>query len=73
MARVKIESIVTKLDYEMKRALEDAVRRVLPEAQVDRTQLFKEFRKAVGRKASTWVSVSDCDVETKCPHCGKRT
>jgi hypothetical protein len=73
MPRVKIESIVTKLDYEMKRALEDAIRRVLPGAQIDRTHLFKEFRKAVGRRAAAWVSVSDSDVEMKCRHCGKET
>jgi hypothetical protein len=73
MAQIRIQSIVEKLDYEMKRALEDAVRRVLPDAQVDRTQLFKEFRKAVGRKVAAWVSVSDGDVKTTCRHCGKET
>jgi len=71
MARVRIQSIVARLDYEMKRALEDAVRRVLPEAQIDRARLFKEFRKAVGKKASVWVDVSDGDVQVTCRHCGE--
>ncbi len=50
MARVKIEDVVDHLGYDMKRALEDAVRRVMPNANVDRNQLFREFRRAVGRK-----------------------
>jgi hypothetical protein len=73
MTRVRIQSIIERRDYEMKRALEDALLRVLPEAQFDRTQLFKEFSKAVGRRASTWVDVSDSDVEVTCRHCGERT
>lgn len=63
MARVKIEDIVDHLDSDMKRALEDAVRRVMPNANVDRNQLFREFRRAVGRKCSTWESVPDQYIE----------
>jgi hypothetical protein len=71
MARVKIESIVDHLDYEMKRALEDAVSRVFPDADINRNELFKAFSRAVGRKCSTWVDVPDNDVEKKCQHCRK--
>lgn len=70
MARVKIQSIIEHLDYEMKRALEDALSRVLPNTNVDRNELYREFRKAVGRKSSTWVDVHDQDVEKKCLKCG---
>jgi hypothetical protein len=63
MARVKIQSIIEHLDYDMKRALEDAVSRALPDADVDRTELYREFRRAVGRRCSAWVDVSDDDVE----------
>jgi hypothetical protein len=59
MARVKIEDVIEYLDYDMKRVLEDAVHRVMPNATVDRNQLFREFRRAVGRKCSTWESVPD--------------
>ncbi len=71
MARVKIQSIIEHLSQDMKRALEDAVSRALPDAQIDRTELYREFRKAVGRKASTWVNVPDQDVEKWCNKCGK--
>jgi len=65
MARVKIQKIIEHLDYDMKRALEDAISEVLPQANVDRDELYRAFRRAVGRKCSTWVNVSDNDVEKR--------
>ena len=41
MARVKIEDVIDHLDYDMKRALEDAVLRVMPNTNVDRNQLCR--------------------------------
>ncbi len=63
MARIKIESVVERLDHDMKRALEAAVKEVLPNAHVDRNKFFKAFQRAVGRKFSTWVEVPDDYVE----------
>ena len=59
MARVNIEEIVDHLSSEMRRALEDALREVAPEVEVDSYALFRAFRRAVGRKCSTWESVPD--------------
>ena len=73
MARVKIQSIVEHLDYDMKRALEDAVAHVLPDADVDRSEIYREFRRSVGRKCSTWVNVPDGDVQKTCGHCQQET
>lgn len=63
MARVKIEQIVDHLSSEMKRALERAVERTCPDTRFDRNQLFREFRRAVGAKCSTWEYVPDQYVE----------
>lgn len=71
MAKIKIQSVVEHLDYDMKRALEDAVSRVFPDADVNRNQLFRVFVRSVGRKCSTWVNVSDNDVDKTCSHCGE--
>jgi hypothetical protein len=49
MARVKIQSIVEHLDYDMKRALEDALGEVLPNAKIDRNEVYRAFWRAVGR------------------------
>ena len=71
MAEVRIERIIEHLDYDMKRALEDAISRVMPNVVIDRRELYNEFRKAVGRKSSTWVQVSDSDVKKVCGECGE--
>jgi len=59
MAHVKIEEIIEHLEYEMKRALGDAVSKTLPDVSVDRSRLFKEFIKAVGRKCNTWEQIPE--------------
>ncbi len=59
MARVQVENIVDHLSSEMRRALEDAVSEVVPGANVDAYELFRAFRRAVGRKCNTWESVPD--------------
>lgn len=59
MAQIKIEDMIDHLSHEMKRALEEAVRREIPDAQFDRTRLFKEFRKSVYQKCSVWETIPD--------------
>jgi hypothetical protein len=63
MARVKIEEIVEDLSTEMRRALEAAVKEVLPDAEFDSYKLFRAFKRAVRRKCSTWERVPDSHVE----------
>jgi hypothetical protein len=43
MARVKIEEILDTLSSEITKALGDAVNEVLPDAEVNRNQLFRAF------------------------------
>lgn len=73
MAKVKIESIVDHLSSEMKRALEAALSNVVPAVHIDRDELFREFRREVGRKCSTWETVNDSHVKKRCHECGKDT
>ena len=63
MARVKIEEIIDHLSSEFRKALEDTVNQVAPNVQVDRYELFREFKRAVRRKCSTWERVPDRFVE----------
>lgn len=63
MARVKMEEIVDHLSSDMKRALEATIREVYPNAQIDRSQLYRSFRKNVRRKCGTWENVPDSYVE----------
>jgi hypothetical protein len=59
MARVKIEDVIDHLDFDIKRALEHAVRNSVPDAQINRNKLFRDFKRAVYRKCSTWERVPD--------------
>ena len=65
MARIKIEEVVDDLKSEMRDALELAVKEVLPDAKFDRTELFREFKRAVRRKCHTWETVRDAHVESE--------
>jgi translation initiation factor 2 alpha subunit (eIF-2alpha) len=59
MAEVQMDEIVNHLRSEMRRALEDAVREVAPNAQIDFHELYRSFRRAVRRKCNQWEQVPD--------------
>ena len=63
MARVKIEDIIEHLSSEMRHALEDAVSETVQGAKFEPHELFRAFRRAVGRKCNTWENVPDSSVE----------
>jgi hypothetical protein len=63
MGRVKIEDVISHLDSDIRKALEAAVKEILPNAQFDPYELFRAFRRAVGRKCSTWENVPDYYIE----------
>ena len=63
MARVNIEEIVDHLSSEMRRALEETVKTVMPGVDFDAHKLFREFRRNVGRKCNTWETVPDQYIE----------
>ncbi|PAX06390.1 hypothetical protein CKY28_17465 [Sphingomonas lenta] len=56
---MKIEDVVDHLRGEMRRALAQTLKTVAPEVQVDDGQLFREFRRNVSRRCSTWETVPD--------------
>ena len=59
MAKIQIENVINHLDYEMESTLEDMLRKVLPEANVHRNLLFREFKRSIRRKCKTWENVPD--------------
>jgi hypothetical protein len=65
MARVQPDEIVDHLSTEFRKALADAVREVIPNAQFDEHTLFRAFKRAVYRKCSTWETVPDRYVKSE--------
>jgi hypothetical protein len=59
MARIQVENVIDHLSYEMKRALKDAVKKTIPNANFSDQQLFRNFKRAVYRKCSQWENVPD--------------
>lgn len=64
MARVKIEEIIQNIDYGVRRALAEAVKETIPDAEFDEHDLFRAFVRSVRRKCNTWERVSDSYIET---------
>lgn len=62
MAKIKMEEIVDDLSTEFRRALVLAVREVMPEAQVEEYQLYRAFKRTIGKKCGTWATVKDSHV-----------
>jgi len=54
MAQVRIEEIVDHLSSEMRKPLEETLREVVPNVQVDPYELVRTFRRAVRYKCNDW-------------------
>lgn len=63
MARIKVQEIVDHLNPQMRGALDDAVSKVLPGVELDRRQLYLEFRLALLRRAKAWENVPNSSVD----------
>ena len=59
MAQVNIEEIIDYLSSDLRQALEQAVKRVIPDAEFNRNVLFREFIKSVRRRCNIWEQVPD--------------
>ncbi len=59
MAQIEIEKIIDYLDRDLRKALGAALLQLAPDANIDERQLFRELRRQVRRKCSTWETVPD--------------
>lgn len=63
MARIKPAEVFDHLNLQMRAALDEAVSRVLPGVEVDRRQLYLEFRRALVQKLKAWENVPNSAVD----------
>jgi hypothetical protein len=63
MARVKPQELFDHFNPQMRAALDEAVTKLMPNAQVDRRMLYLEFRLALNRKVKQWESVPNSTVD----------
>lgn len=63
MAKIKIEEVVYALDTQFKKALENTVKKMVPDAEFDSTLLFVTFRKELYRICQSWESIPNACVQ----------
>ncbi|PMD83726.1 hypothetical protein BWI97_27075 [Siphonobacter sp. BAB-5405] len=59
MAEIKIEEVIDYLDYDMKYALEQTMKKHFPNATFSKEEVFKTFKAEVYRKCNTWEKIPD--------------
>ena len=64
MARVKPIELFDHFNPQMRAALDEALTRALPDAEVDRRMLYLEFRLALNRKVKQWENVPNSAVDS---------
>lgn len=65
MAKVKIEDIVDHLDTDLRKALAETIKQHFPNQPFSDRDVFRTFKRMVGRKCSTWETVPSHLVETE--------
>jgi hypothetical protein len=63
MAKIKIEELVYALDTQFKKALENTVKKICPEKELDSMMLFVEFRKELYRQCQSWESIPNSCIQ----------
>ena len=63
MAKIKVEELVYALDTQFKKALENTIKKVCPEKEVDSMILFVEFRKELYRQCQSWESIPNSCIQ----------
>ena len=64
MARINIEKVIDKLEYEFKSGLKAAVSNIAPDKDIDIQLLFKDFKKQVIKNCKQWEFVESNAVDT---------
>jgi hypothetical protein len=63
MARIRPGEILDHLNPQVRAALDEAVARTLPGVEVDKRQLYVEFRRTLALKLKQWENVPNAAVD----------
>lgn len=64
MARINLEKVFDRLDYELKSSLKSAVNNVAADKNIDIQVLWKEFKKQISKNCKQWEQVENSAVDT---------
>ena len=57
MPKVKIDAIIEQRRPEVRKALNEVLRRHCPDADYNLSAIERDFERAVGRKIGSWITV----------------
>ena len=63
MAKVNIEEVIDHLDNEIRRALAETIKQHFPNINFNERDVFRTFKRMVGRRCSTWENIPDQFIE----------
>ena len=64
MARINIEGLLKHIDFEIKRAIGQSLRKTMPDTQVDSKKVANEFLKALCFECQAWHKIPDSLVDS---------
>jgi hypothetical protein len=63
MSRVKPVELLDNFNPQMRAALDEAITKALPNAEIDKRMLYLEFRLALNKKLKQWENVPNSVVD----------
>jgi hypothetical protein len=63
MARVRPVELFDHFNPQMRAALDEAIAKALPDADLDKRMLYMEFRLALNKKVKQWENVPNAAVD----------
>jgi hypothetical protein len=63
MARVKPIELFDHFNPQLRAALDEAIAKALPDAEIDKRMLYLEFRLALNKKVKPWENVPNSAVD----------
>ena len=59
MTKIKIEGVVEHLSDHIRKALDEAVKRTIPDSNPNSSKLFSEFKRNLVKKCNDWERIPD--------------
>ncbi len=64
MARIRVEQVVDHLGSRLRGAIDDTLKALAPDANVDAQEFYREMKKNLGRRCRQWEDVPNNYVES---------
>ncbi len=63
MAEIEVSKIIGDMENEIKHAMQDAMKHVLPDANIDYNIFFREFKNEIEHRCPKWKTIDDSHIK----------